>query len=428
MSSDFKKIRHNNRIVYIRNQFLDHALGQVILAGEETWHRQNDFKTIPSSERTRVLTFTVSVDGIDRVVYIKQYLFKSLLQSLKRLFLSGSPAKQAFKAETMLAADGFDVAGVIALVESRDSFLQKNSYLATFGIENVRSVRNYILGIKELTTSPQLADWRGFIRDLGLTIGRMHAKGIVHGDLRTGNILIRRDGNLWRFFFIDNERTKKFRRLPFICRVKNLVQLNMGPYGIMSGTDRMRFFDAYCSECKIGKKWRKILIKIVLRKTARRLDPKKRMQSLAKGALRTNYRYFRVETDDITAVFLRSFWNNAEPVDFLRKLDNLRTNGQILKDDRNCLVCRLKWNDRDLTVKQYKHKGIFFSLLDTIGKSRAKRDWLNGSRLIKPGRPVPDTLVFVERHKAGLVWESYIASEDVKSNESVNFAGDKNKL
>ncbi len=417
MSSSFEKIRHNNWTVYIRSQFLNHVLGQALLAGEDKWPEQYEFKTLPSSERSRVHKFTVSIEGNDREVYIKEYLFKSILHALKCLFFSGSPARKAFKAETMLAENGFDVAKLIAMGECREGLLQTKNFLATFAIERAQSVRKHVLDITETTSAQQLAEWRKFIKDFGQIIGKMHARGISHGDLRLGNILVRRDDGLWRFFFIDNERTKKFRRLPFICRKKNLVQLNMGPYGIASNTDRMRFFAAYLAENSMSKTMTKILIKTVLRKTAQRLDKETRIRSRLKKALGTNYRYLRVEAGDLTAVFLRSFCNGAEPLDFLGKIDALRTQGQILKDDRNDLVCRLKWNNRDVTVKNYKHKGIVFSLHDTIGKSQAKRDWLNGNRLGMLNMPVPQTLAFIERHKAGLAWESYFVSEYIEGNE-----------
>jgi hypothetical protein len=417
MSSGFEKIRQNNRTIYISRQFLNHPLGQVLLAGEEKWFRQHEFKILPSSERSIVHKFTISVDGVNREVYVKQNPFRSILHSLKCLFSHGSPARRSFKAEIMLAENGFDAAEVIAFGESGDGFLQTKNFLATFGIENAKSARLHILGTREILTPEQLLNWRRFIRDFGRTIGRMHARGIFHGDLRLGNILVRQDNNLWRFFFLDNERTQKFSRLPLMYRVKNLVQLNMGPYGIASSTDRMRFFTAYRIENGMSKKAGKALITATIRKTSRRLDKEKRMRSWLKGALRTNYRYLRVEAGNLAAVFLRSFCRGADPVDFLKKIDALRNEGRVLKDDPSCLVCRLKWNGREITIKQYKHKGLAFSLLDTAGKSRARRDWLNGSRLKRLNIPAPEALAFIERRRAGLVWESYIVSEYIEGNE-----------
>jgi len=417
MSGGFEKIRQNNCTLYVRHSFLNHGLVRVLLAGQDKWPGQYEFKTLPSSEHSRVHKFTISVDGVDREVYVKQYPHKSILHFLKCLFFYGSPARQAFNAELMLEENGFDVAAMVAMGECHAGFIKTKSFLATLGIENAKSVRKHILETREIATREQLADWRKFIRDFGQTIGRMHARGIFHGDLRLGNILARRDDNLWRFFFIDNERTRKFDKLPFTYRLKNLVQLNMGPYGIMSSTDRMRFFREYLAENGMSREERRTLIAATLKKTTRRLDKETRIRVAIKGSLQTNYRYLRVETGDLAAVFLRSFCHKAEPLDFLGKIDALRKEGQILRDDRDCLICRLKWNGRDIIVRQYKRRGFIFSLLDTAGKSPAKRDWLNAHRRSVLNIPAPAALAFIERRRAGLVWESYFVSEYTEGNE-----------
>jgi hypothetical protein len=393
---------------------------QVLLAGQDKWQEQYAFKTLPSSERSRVHKFTISMDGVDREVYVKQYPYKSILHFLKCLFFCGSQARQAFKAETMLAENGFDVPEMVAMGECRAGFLRTKSFLATFGVENAKPFSQLVIETREILTNVQLINWREFIHNFGRTIGRMHAGGIFHGDLRLGNILVRREENLWRFFLIDNERTKKFGRLPFMYRLKNLVQLNMGPHGILSNTDRMRFFNEYRAENGMSKEKGKALIAATLKKTARRLDKETRIRTAMKRSLQTNYRYLRVEAGDLAAVFVRSFCHEAKPLDFLGKIGALREEGQILKDDRDCLVCRLKWNGRDIMVRQYKHKGFVFSLRDTAGKSHAKRDWLNGARLRTLNSPAPETLAFIERRRAGLVWESYFVSEYIEGHHELD--------
>ncbi len=174
----------------------------------------------------------------------------------------------------------------------------------------------------------------------------------------------------------------------------------MGPHGIMSNTDRMRFFNEYRAQNCMSREKGKALIAATLKKTAQRLDMKTRIRPAMKRSLQTNYRYLRVEAGDLAAVFVRSFCREAEPLDFLGKIDAISKEGQILKDDRDCLVCRLKWNGRDIMVRQYKHKGFVFSLRDTAVKSPAKRNWLNGARLRTLNMPVPETLAFIERQRA----------------------------
>jgi hypothetical protein len=426
MSSGFKKIRHNNWTIYIAAAFLDQDLGQIILAGEDKWSEQQEFKTLPSSARSRIHKFTVKVDDADREVYVKQFLFKSFPHYLKCLFFSGIPARRAFRAEVMLAENGFDVAKTIAMGECREGFFNTKNFLASFGIENAVSVRHYILGLTEIKTPQQLIEWRGFIRDFGQTIGRMHAKGIFHGDLRTGNILLRRDDSSWRFFFIDNERTRKIAGLSLFHRLKNLVQLNMGPHGIINRTDRMRFFTAYRAQNGMSDAMAKFIIKTTMRKTARRLDIESRIRSRMNNALKTNYRFLRIEMKDLTAVFVRAFIRDADPIDFLKKIDAFRKDGQTLQDDSDCFICRLKWNGKDITVKHYKHKGFVSSLLNTIGKSPAKHDWLTGNRHRMMDMPVPEPFVFIERHKNRLIRESYFVSGYIESRKPDDSANCKN--
>jgi predicted unusual protein kinase regulating ubiquinone biosynthesis (AarF/ABC1/UbiB family) len=101
----------------------------------------------------------------------------------------------------------------------------------------------------------------------------MHAAGIFHGDLRLGNVLVQKNEGQWRFFFIDNERTKKFYRLPSRLRLKNLVQINMFRYDI-GNTDRLRFFKAYLKENPSTVRKRNKWGKKVITKTNLRLERK----------------------------------------------------------------------------------------------------------------------------------------------------------
>jgi len=122
-------------------------------------------------------------------------------------------------------------------------------------------------------TKEALRDKRRLIKAFGQTIGKMHTAGVFHGDLRLGNILAKRDEAGWQFFFLDNERTQKFSKLPGKLRLKNLVQVNMFRKGI-SNTDRSRFLNAYLEENPIIVPARKSLVQKITAKTNRRLTNK----------------------------------------------------------------------------------------------------------------------------------------------------------
>jgi serine/threonine protein kinase len=249
----------------------------------------------------------------------------------------------------------------------------------------------------------------------------MHAKGIFHGDLRLGNILTRREGNRWRFFFLDNERTKKFDSLPFKLRVKNLVQANMVRKGNISYTDRMRFFREYCAENKISKKQSKSLTEKVIEKTNWRLNKERLVRRKLRKCLRTNTGYLRIKTDNCLAMFDRSFCEGAEPIDFIEQIDELMDKGQTLKNDKTSYVSRSMWNDKDVVVKRYNHKGLIHSLRHTIKNSRARRAWLNAHRLRLLGIDTPKPLAYIEHRKGPLIWKSYLVTEYVDGQQLYHF-------
>jgi hypothetical protein len=275
LNEDFEKIRRGNLTVYICRQFLDTNFGQTLLSSEEKLRERYNLETIPSSDFTRVYRFTVDVNGVEREVYLKHFLSRRRLDFIKSAF-QGSRAKRAFKAELILSKEHFNVPEAVAMAEYRTWFFHTISFLMTFGVEDAKSFFQCLCELRKHLTQEQLGDWREMIRAFGRTIGRMHACNIFHGDLRLNNVLLRREGDNQRFFFLDNERTRKFKRIPLRCRVKNLVQLNMTPADIVSRTDRMRFFREYCAQTGIGKEEGKSLTAMILRKTRQRIEKRKR--------------------------------------------------------------------------------------------------------------------------------------------------------
>jgi len=104
----------------------------------------------------------------------------------------------------------------------------------------------------------------------------MHRQGIFQGDLRERNILVR-PGDPSTIFFLDNERTRRFRRLPPRRRLKNLVQMNMNPSPVLTRTDRLRVFGAYLQQNPELLPERKQWVRRIEEKTRRRLRRKGRL-------------------------------------------------------------------------------------------------------------------------------------------------------
>jgi hypothetical protein len=148
------------------------------------------------------------------------------------------------------------------------------SFLITRWIEESLNMYFYLKKYFDPPVSGEtLMQKRNLLEALGLLIGRMHKKGIYHGDLRPGNILIGdREGEVG-FYFIDNERTQYFSQgLPYRLREKNLIQLNMIVKPQITFTDRLRFFRAYLRENPQFKEDAGAMMLSVMRQTKQRLS------------------------------------------------------------------------------------------------------------------------------------------------------------
>ena len=244
MGNGFDKIRRHNCTLFINKQFRNAELEQALSSGEKKLQEHYELIPVCSSISSRVYKFSANFDGKERIIYFKQYLCRSAWDFIKHLVRS-SRARRAFKATLILEQNGFEAPAVVAMGERKSSFLDRENFLLTVEVEDAKQIKQLIPESLENFTKQQLHDMRELIRAFGNTVGRMHAAGIFHGDLRLGNILAREEKSGWHFFLIDNERTRKFTRLPARLRLKNLVQANMLISDCITKTDRMRFFKSY---------------------------------------------------------------------------------------------------------------------------------------------------------------------------------------
>ncbi|HUT30540.1 MAG TPA: lipopolysaccharide kinase InaA family protein [Sedimentisphaerales bacterium] len=415
----FETIRDNNVKLCIHTSFRNNAFERALLGGERAIRRYCGLTTVLSSEFTRVYRLTVGFEGGTRGLYFKRYLSRSLWDFVKQL-VRASKAKRALRGCLMLEENGFKTSPVVAAGERIFGFMTTTSFLVTSEIETAKGIHQWLSdGFGELS-GEQLELKRDLIRAFGRTIGRMHAAGIFHGDLRLANVLARREKNGWEFFFLDNERTRKFRKLPGRLRLKNLVQANMIEQDI-TNTDRMRFFREYKGENAISRREAERLTGKILKKTSRRLHCRNKRDRGAKVYLRTNKNYLRIREGGRIAVFDRVFYQAAESMDLIRQIDALMDAGEVLKSDGSSYVSRVTCNGKDIVVKRYNHRGLIHSLRHTIKKSRARRCWLNAHRLGVLNIATPKPLAYIERRKGGLLWESYFITKYVKGQRLYDF-------
>ena len=227
------------------------------------------FEEITASEFARTYKCSVGLNGRTEIVYIKHYLHRSWVDFAKHLFRKGR-ARRAFDASLMLQRNHLNAPEIIALGRSGFASIVSKSFLITKEVENGKAIYQCLIDDLRCPGDHPPHVRHRFVRQLGNTIGRMHAAGIFHGDLRPGNVFARLQDENWEFFLLDNERTKKLFWLPPFLRIKNLVQINMLPFDV-SHTDRMRFFNEYLKHNPQLKTKQKSLINRVMAKTNHRL-------------------------------------------------------------------------------------------------------------------------------------------------------------
>ncbi|MCP4681368.1 MAG: hypothetical protein GY864_03445 [Desulfobacterales bacterium] len=194
---------------------------------------------VNSSVEARVYRFKYN----GRVYYHKTFRPRSSMEPIKNFF-NGSRATRGLRGHRLLNNNGFS-APEVAMIGHKG----RHNFMVTASVDNAMDLYEYVFDIAEMNEDDFSNKKLELIEQFGRLVGQLHAKRIIHGDLRWGNVLITKDEsgeNL--FWMIDNERTFQYPVLPPVKRLKNLVQLNMTVTGAISRTDRMRFFMRYLKE------------------------------------------------------------------------------------------------------------------------------------------------------------------------------------
>jgi tRNA A-37 threonylcarbamoyl transferase component Bud32 len=111
--------------------------------------------------------------------------------------------------------------------------------------------------------------------------------------------------------------------------------------------------------------------------------------------------------------FDRRFAGEELMPQFVRAVDTLMQQGQVLKNDPASFVSRVLWNGQDAVIKRYNHRGLWHSFRHTLKGSRAKRNWRNAQRLLSFQIATPEPLAYVDHYRGPLLWQSYFVARFV---------------
>lgn len=202
--------------------------------------------------------------------YVKEYRNPSFLSKVKSLF-GYHPARQNWLASNGLMIRGIPTARPVGLMMQKEPFYDwiTSARIVTEEVKAIPSNQYVIdtLASPYQSASPQESQFfrskKCFVKEFALVIRRLHKKGVFHCDLKANNVLIKETADLadstnnnrhdllnpWLhkriFYFIDLDRVKFRRVLPWRERIKNLAQLNAAMPAVMTKADRLRFFRYY---------------------------------------------------------------------------------------------------------------------------------------------------------------------------------------
>lgn len=406
--SNYVNLRNNGWRILIHKTFqstdLIPAICQQPHAAEKVWER------VGSSDAAKVYRWPIIVENETVVLYVKEYFPRSAMDQFKHL-LRPSRAMRAFSAGMILEANGLHSPDIVALLEKRTGPVCGRNLLITCEMKNARPFNTLVGGERPSENDPAFNDRRRMITELGETVGKMHASGIFHGDLRSGNIFVSGGQADRTFYLIDNERTMQYRHIPSRLRIKNLVQLNM--LGSVSATERMRFYNAYTAAAGINNVTAKSIASNVISKTQQRL--KNRARGRIGGTGKNDHWHFeRGRQGNCSGIFFRKFCQRPGTAQFIQAIESLMETGRVLKDDRSTRVVHCTWNGWEIVIKRYNHQGLWHSLRHTIKGSRARKCWQFGHRLNQHGIATAKPLGYLEQRKFGLIWQSYIINQYIE--------------
>ncbi len=244
-------------------------------------------------------------------------------------------------------------------------------------------------------------------------LAKQHSKGVEQKDLHLGNFLV--SGN--KVFAIDTARMRFHRSA--LSKERIIAQLALLACHLPPEETKSvkQFCEAYFTER--GWKLGDTDFTALQKKSAR--FRKRGIERWLKKSLRTNTRHLKVKEACCTAIFDRTFCDEARAKELIEQIDVLGDGGEILKRGTTCHVSAVIWNGKKIVIKRYNHKGTFHSICQTIKGSRARNGWLCGLRLFLLGIATPKPLAFIERRKNLAIWNSYFVTECISGQKLPDF-------
>ncbi len=309
-------------------------------------------------------------------LYYKEFLPRNPFEKLKAL-LRGSRCQRAIKQTAILQKEGLPTPDILCWGKGK-----KNTFLISEGFDGIGFYDFLATNFTPPLSKEQIRDKRLLLKEAGSLIGRMHSKGIFHGDLRPNNVLTRKESDGFQFSLIDTESNSKKQILSLSQITKNLVQFSMIKSEHLSRTDLLRLYTAYRSQCTslLRENECKALKTIYFR------SKKRVLEAVVSNSLKKDCRYFQ------NSLF-HGYYVIHSPLEKQitegRDLGHWFNSSQkCIKRDKNITIKLLQINGQHVIVKRFSSKNLLYHLKVWTGKERVFRLFDMSHHFIALGIPI----------------------------------------
>ncbi len=179
-------------------------------------------------------------------VAYKQVRRRTFIKVLTAVLRGNRTLRSWWMGRKLLAAD-IPTARPLAVITPRWFRQNQPSYIVTewiVGGENITQLGERLMKMTSRDRGRQLCE---AAEVLGKLIGRMHAAGFSHRDLKAGNVMVVPRAGRLQAAVIDLDGVSEWWRVPVVARVRNLARFAVGAESSMelSHSVRLRFLRAY---------------------------------------------------------------------------------------------------------------------------------------------------------------------------------------
>ncbi|MBW3538818.1 MAG: lipopolysaccharide kinase InaA family protein [Planctomycetes bacterium] len=208
--------------------------------------RANTRDTIKAGRTALLLRIELPVGGRMTSVAYKRVRRRSWLKKLTSLVMPNRVAR-SFRLARTLSEAGVATARPLAAVMPRWYRPFAPSYLAVEWLEGAVNLHVYLRRMRGLAGRELHRTSAAAAESLGRLLGRMHAAGVSHRDLKPGNLLVRAAGGAVQTWVIDLDGARVQRRISSRACWRNLARLALGTLsaGRVGRTMSLRFLRAW---------------------------------------------------------------------------------------------------------------------------------------------------------------------------------------